>query len=144
MEMKPVKVHVFSTEKSGGESSALETISFGKMTEKNGKYYVFYEETEATGMAGTKTTIKWDYDSVVVLRNGAVDSRQEFTKGLEYCSIYKTPYMVFELRTVTDYVYVYCRDGVWNMEIEYDLEISKQERNKMSLRIVIEEDMYGH
>ena len=42
MEMKNVKIHVKSFEKSGGEQSAIETVSFGKMAEKNGKFYVFY------------------------------------------------------------------------------------------------------
>ena len=130
MEMKNVKIHVKSFEKSGGEQSAIETVSFGKMAEKNGKFYVFYDET---------TTIKWDYDNVVIIRSGTVESRQEFAQGLECISVYKTPYMTFGLKTNTEYVYVYCRDGIWNM-----LELAGQERNEMKIKIVIEEDAHGY
>ncbi len=144
MEMKNVKIHVKSFEKSGGEQSAIETVSFGKMAEKNGKFYVFYDETDAVGMKGTKTTIKWDYDNVVIIRSGTVESRQEFAQGLECISVYKTPYMTFGLKTNTEYVYVYCRDGIWNIELEYMLELAGQERNEMKIKIVIEEDAHGY
>lgn len=144
MEMTPVKIHVVSNEKANNQQAAIETVSFGKMTEKNGKFYVFYDETEAVGMKGTRTTIKWNYDSVVIIRSGTVESRQEFTKGLEYLSVYKTPYMTFGLKTNTTYLYVYCRDGVWNIELEYMLELAGQESNEMQIKIVIEEDAHGH
>ena len=66
MEMKKVRIHVKSYEKNNNEKAAIETVSFGRMAEKNGKFYVFYDETEAVGMQGTKTTIKWNYDNVVL------------------------------------------------------------------------------
>lgn len=144
MEMKKVKIHVKSFEKSDNEKSAIETVSFGKMAEKNGKFYVFYDETEAVGMKGTKTTIKWNYDNVVIIRSGTVESRQEFAKGLECISVYKTPYMMFSLKTNTEYLYVYCRDGVWTIELEYMLELAEQEKNEMKIQIVIEEDAHGY
>lgn len=144
MEMKNVKIYVKSMEKSNNEQAAIETISFGKMAEKNDKFYVFYDETEAVGMNGTKTTIKWNYDNVVIIRSGAVESRQEFSKGLECVSVYKTPYMTFGLKTKTDYLYVYCRNGIWNIELEYMLELDGQERNEMKIKIVIEEDAHGY
>ena len=144
MEMKKVKIHVKSFEKSDNEKSAIETVSFGKMAEKNGKFYVFYDETEAVGMKGTKTTIKWNYDNVVIIRSGTVESRQEFAQGLECISVYKTPYMTFSLKTNTEYLSVYCRDGVWTIELEYMLELAEQEKNEMKIQIVIEEDAHGY
>ena len=75
MEMKKVRIHVKSYEKNNNEKAAIETVSFGRMAEKNGKFYVFYDETEAVGMQGTKTTIKWNYDNVVIIRSGTVESR---------------------------------------------------------------------
>lgn len=54
MEMKKVRIHVKSYEKNNNEKAAIETVSFGRMAEKNGKFYVFYDETEAVGMQGTK------------------------------------------------------------------------------------------
>ena len=41
MEMKKVRIHVKSYEKNNNEKAAIETVSFGQMAEKNGKFYVF-------------------------------------------------------------------------------------------------------
>lgn len=144
MEMKKVRIHVKSYEKNNNEKAAIETVSFGRMAEKNRKFYVFYDETEAVGMQGTKTTIKWNYDNVVIIRSGTVESRQEFARGLECISVYKTPYITFGLKTNTEYLYVYCRDGIWNIELEYMLEIAGQEQSEMKIKITIEEDAHGH
>lgn len=144
MEMKKVRIHVKSYEKNNNEKAAIETVSFGRMAEKNGKFYVFYDETEAVGMHGTKTTIKWNYDNVVIIRSGTVESRQEFAQGLECISVYKTPYITFGLKTNTEYLYVYCRNGIWNIELEYMLEIAGQEQSEMKIKITIEEDAHGH
>jgi hypothetical protein len=43
MEMKKVRIHVKSYEKNNNEKAAIETVSFGRMAEKNGKFYVFYD-----------------------------------------------------------------------------------------------------
>ncbi|MFQ9935529.1 MAG: DUF1934 domain-containing protein [Phascolarctobacterium faecium] len=66
--------------------------------QKNNKYYVFYDESEAAGLAGTKTTIKWDYERVIILRSGTVDCRQEFAGGLVSESMYWTPYLALPMR----------------------------------------------
>ena len=75
--MQPVKITVKSVSGLPGSRDNLETVSYGQLAERGGKYYVLYEETKATGMEGTKTTIKWDEESVVVIRNGTYSHRQE-------------------------------------------------------------------
>ena len=95
-------------------------------------------------MQGTNTTIILNYDYVVIIRSGTVESRQEFAQGLECISVYKTPYITFGLNTHTEYLYVYCRDGIWNIELEYMLEIAGQEQSEMKIKITIEEYAHGH
>ena len=58
-------------------------------------------------LAGTKTTIKWDYERVIILRSGTVDCRQEFAGGLVSESMYRTPYLALPMRLTTEYLYVY-------------------------------------
>ena len=108
---------------------------------KNNKYYVFYDESEAAGLAGTKTTIKWDYERVIILRSGTVDCRQEFAGGLVSESMYRTPYLALPMRLTTDYLYVYCRDKVWHIDLEYVLELEGQTRSRFKLKMEIEEDV---
>ena len=56
--MQPVKIHIYSQSHSSVGTENIETTAYGRLAEKNNKYYVFYDESEAAGLAGTKTTIK--------------------------------------------------------------------------------------
>ena len=120
--MEPVKIRIFSMIKDEtGESQTTEQRYAGTMTERSGKYYVMYHEDAQSGLEGTKTTVKWDQNRVIIMRNGAVDHRQEFAKGYKDKSIYRTPYLEIPLLTHTRYLYNYFRKGKWHLELEYTL-----------------------
>lgn len=95
--MQPVKIHIYSQSHSSAGTENIETTAYGRLAEKNNKYYVFYDESEAAGLAGTKTTIKWDYERVIILRSGTVGCRQEFAGGLVSESMYRTPYLALPM-----------------------------------------------
>ena len=142
--MKPVKIRIISSVKDeNGKQQPSEQICFGRMTEKNGTNYVFYEESEVTGLEGTKTTIKWNDERIIILRSGTLDHRQEFCQGLVDKSLYQTPYLKIPLETATKYLYTGFRKGVWNLEIEYSLSHSGQPYGDMKILIEIEEDTKG-
>ena len=142
--MKPVKIRISSSVKDeNGRQQPSEQICFGRMAEKNGTNYVFYEESEVTGLEGTKTTIKWNDERIIILRSGTLDHRQEFCQGLVDKSLYQTPYLKIPLETATKYLYTGFRKGVWNLEIEYSLSHSGQPYGDMKILIEIEEDTKG-
>ena len=142
--MKPVKIRIISSVKDeNGRQQPSEQICFGRMSEKNGTNYVFYEESEVTGLEGTKTTIKWNDERIIILRSGTLDHRQEFCQGLVDKSLYQTPYLKIPLETATKYLYTGFRKGVWNLEIEYSLSHSGQPYGDMKILIEIEEDTKG-
>lgn len=142
--MKPVKIRIISSVKDeNGRQQPSEQICFGRMAEKNGTNYVFYEESEVTGLEGTKTTIKWNDERIIILRSGTLDHRQEFYQGLVDKSLYQTPYLKIPLETATKYLYTGFRKGVWNLEIEYSLSHSGQPYGDMKILIEIEEDTKG-
>ena len=142
--MKPVKIRIISSVKDeNGRQQPSEQICFGRMAEKNGTNYVFYEESEVTGLEGTKTTIKWNDERIIILRSGTLDHRQEFCQGLVDKSLYQTPYLKIPLETATNYLYTGFRKGVWNLEIEYSLSHSGQPYGDMKILIEIEEDTKG-
>lgn len=139
--MQPVKIHIYSQSRSSEGTENIETTAYGRLAEKNNKFYVFYEEDAASGLAGTKTTLKWDHERVIILRSGTVDCRQEFAAGLVCESLYRTPYLTLPMRLTTEYLYVYCRDRVWHIELEYALELDGQAHSRLKLKIEIEEDV---
>ncbi len=58
--MQKAKITVSGVSRNSDGVSRLETVNTGTFTEKNGYCYARYEETEASGMSGTTTTVKWN------------------------------------------------------------------------------------
>ncbi len=144
--MQPVKIKIISTTcAEDAEPAVTEQKYAGLMTAKNGKQYVIYQEDAQSGLEGTKTTLKWDSERVVILRSGAVTHRQEFCRGLTDISLYQTPYLHIPLRTETHYLYTYFRAGSWHLEMEYNLYHGEDAYGMMKILIEIEEDtQLGH
>ena len=137
--MEPVKIRIFSMIKDdSGESQTTEQMYTGTMTERSGKYYVMYHEDAQSGLEGTKTTLKWDQNRVIIMRSGTVDHRQEFLQDYKDKSVYRTPYMEIPLLTHTSYLYTYFRKGKWHLEIEYTLYHGDTPYGEMKLLIEIE------
>lgn len=137
---KPVRIRILSTTKDeNGYQPTTEQRYAGKMLEKNGYQYVMYTDSSETGFAGTRTTIKWNEERVLILRSGALEHRQEFAKGMIDESVYKTPYMEIPLLTTTNYVYTYFRKGKYHIDLDYTLAHSGAEYGEMKLLIEIEE-----
>jgi len=137
---KPVRIRVLSTTKDeNGYQPTTEQNYVGELLEKNGKYYAMYKDTGEETFAGTKTTIKWDEERVLILRSGALEHRQEFCKGMADESTYRTPYMEIPLVTTTNYLYTYFRKGVWHIDLDYTLTHSGEIYGDMKVLIEIEE-----
>lgn len=136
----PVKIRICSTTKDEtGYLPTTEQKYMGNMLEKNGKYYVMYTDTGEETFKGTKTTIKWDEERVLILRSGALEHRQEFCQGMASESTYKTPYMEIPLLTTTHYLYTYFRKGVWHIDLDYTLAQAGAVYGDMKVVIEIEE-----
>ena len=138
--MQPVKITIESHAKGLNEDDCLQTIFFGQMTERDEKFYVVYEETAATGLEETKTTIKWDNERIVILRHGKLEHRQEFSFGFTDNSLYKTPYMDIPVVAKTKTIDITSEDGIWKLGVEYSTAIGGDAPNEISLKIVIEEE----
>ncbi len=144
--MQPVKIRIVSSGRNGGEAlPAAEQRYSGRLTEKNGKYYALYEEDGQSGLEGTRTTLKWDSERLIIVRSGSVEHRQEFCRGLSSRSVYRTPYLEIPLTTETSYLYTYFRRGIWRIEAEYKLYHGADIYGEMKILIEIEEDQQvGH
>ncbi len=138
--MKSVKVYIASVMKDGQEEQQTRHVYTGSMAEKNGKNYVFYDESAETGLGGTKTTLKWDEERVVIIRSGSLEHRQEFFQGYMDRSSYKTPYLNIPLETFTRYLYTETRKGAWHIDIEYTLSQDGNPYGEMKILIDIKEE----
>lgn len=74
-----------------GEEEATELFTQGRYYEKNGVWYITYEETETTGYAGCRTTVRAVDGRVSLLRQGDYRSRLVVEENQRNVGYYATP-----------------------------------------------------
>jgi len=85
------------------EEDQMEFITEGQLYLKNGAIYMIYEESELSGMAGCKTTLKLDGDTLRMKRIGQAGAGTElyFEENRRFCSTYSTPYGPMDIEVLT-------------------------------------------
>ena len=119
------------------EGEKIEIATDGTLSLENGRVELSYDETELTGMEGSRTAISFSEDTpelITMVREGTVSTALVFEPNKRHHCVYKTPYMPFELCVRTLKV-----DNKLESEnrlyIDYIIEIrgAKAERTKFEL-----------
>ncbi|MBE6576938.1 MAG: DUF1934 domain-containing protein [Ruminococcaceae bacterium] len=123
------------------EPEKTEIKTFGTLTlTDDGRAEVAYEETEASGMEGSKTAVSFDTanpEIVTMTRTGMVSTTLVFEKGKRHHCVYNTPYMPFEVCVKSVNVNnTILQAGT--LELDYFVEIrgAKAERTKFFMKIM--------
>lgn len=124
--MSSAAIRVKSVIKQDGEADHnVEITTLGKVYLKDGVIFVFYDESEISGMQGTKTMLKINKDIVQMSRSGANVSKLTFEPGKNHESNYGTPYGEFVMETTTKSIDIDVDDSlVGNIRISYHLKIT--------------------
>lgn len=73
------------------DEEQIDLVTAATLYHRAGKYYIIYEESELTGLTGTKTTVKLDGKSVSLIRTGAYPSHMLFAEDQRHVGLYQTP-----------------------------------------------------
>ena len=119
------------------DDDGIELVTPGEFFKKDDFYYAIYNETEISGMEGTRTTLKIRNDKVVIIRDGTTSANMEFEKGKQNISLYNTPYGILELKIKTRGLDVKIDEAGGNVNVEYDMEMQGQESIQTSIGINI-------
>ena len=82
-----------------------------------------YEETEVTGMTGTRTSLTITPDRVIVDRRGNVNSRMEFAEGERNSFLYSTPFGQATMSLNTRSIRRSFNENGGRAEIEYVIDV---------------------
>ena len=75
----------------GSEPDVIELMTDGRYYGKDGKYYIIYKETEASGYKGAVTTLKVEgEDCVTMIRRGPAQANLILEQGLRHLCRYET------------------------------------------------------
>ena len=126
----------------GIEPEEPELMTEGVMLSGDGGAIVLeYQETELTGMEGTTTRITVQGDTVVLTREGSVNSQMVFQRGKRNSSVYETHWgsMLVDISTASLKYRLDDRGGV--MEIKYTVAVDHQVTGMNQVKIRVRESM---
>lgn len=120
-----------------GEKEKIEVVTVGEFSINGDEFIATYDETEISGMEGTKTTLKIKGNKVVLHREGTTSTKMEFQKDNTQVALYNTPYGMLELKTSTKELDLDVDEKGGNISIKYHLIAGGQEPIKTNLDMKI-------
>ena len=118
----------------------MEIHSLGTLSSVDGRVEIAYDETEATGMAGSRTLVTLlenEPGIVSMVREGAVSTTLVFELAKRYRCVYQTPYMPFEICVHTRKVdNRLLSEGVLTLDYIVEIRGAQAERTKFFMQIL--------
>lgn len=84
-----------------GQRQDIDMITEGTWHEKSGAIYITYDESEMSGMEGSRTLLKIEDHQITLTRMGDHHSKMVFSKEESFNGLYHTPYGNFEMKIIT-------------------------------------------
>lgn len=136
---KKVLISVKTIQYIDGQPEVIELITEGEYYKDGDRYVAAYEESEISGMEGTKTTMKIADDTLSIIRDGTTNSNLQFKKNMNHVSLYSTPFGALEVTVKPSKVFINVDDNGGKVELEYKMEASGLEPMENALELNIKE-----
>ena len=106
------------------EPDGMELVTAGTLeTEEDNGYKLSYQESELTGMEGTKTVFRIRGKQVTLTREGGVNSMMVFEEGMRHVSMYETPFGALSVGINTKRMKNAISADGGELEINYAIEV---------------------
>ena len=123
-----------------GEKDTVSLMTRGNFTTNGGKYFISYEETEATGYGGNITTVKVEKgDKISMLRHGTMPSSIVIEPGRRHVCHYDTGYGVMSLGVSADEVDNRLTKDGGNLTFSYTLDSGNASISRNTVKITVQE-----
>jgi len=122
-----------------GQGDTISFVTEGKLAVENDEYVVSYDESEVTGLAGTKTILRIGRDNVTLIRQGYVESMLLFEVGKTHLSGYETEFGNIILGVTAKKLNIDFDQSGGNIEVDYILEYNRSFGGRNRLNVVVSE-----
>ncbi len=122
---KDVIISICGLQQAEGETAdPITLVTAGRYYRKNGHYYITYEETELTGLEGTRTTLRVAPDHVKLIRTGQYPSELLFELGKRHLSLYHTDFGDLSIVVSTQNIHNTLTDDGGELDVKYAVEVA--------------------
>lgn len=122
------------------EDSNIELVSECDFYFSDGAYFCEYEESEITGLGGTRTSIEIGNDYVSLLRKGTVNSQMLFMEGRKTSSLYSMPFGELTIDIHTKSLESQINEHGGRLKVDYIIDINNASGGRNTFDIIIEEE----
>ena len=106
------------------EDDVIELVTEGRLErEDEGHFTLSYQESEVTGLEGTRTTFQIEPERITLMRLGGVNSEMVFELGRRHLSMYDTPYGALAMGVNTRELSAALDEQGGQIRIVYDIEL---------------------
>ena len=137
MQMKDVIISVTGIQNSPDGPDSMQLVTSGQFGLDNEQIRMTWEESELTGMEGTRTSITVQGSGVVLSREGKHTSTMEFNEGKKSYFLYETPFGSATMGLDTHRIRSRFDRHGGDMEIEYTVDVDQTivGRNKFFIQV---------
>lgn len=138
--MKDVIIDIKGTQGIDGEDNVIELSTLGKLSVRDGKYLLTYEENETIKSNNTKTLLKAEGDSkITMIRSGAIDSRMIIEKGRRNTCFYSVPQGELVLGIFGETIENTLKDNGGKVKMSYTIDIENSVLSHNTVEISVRE-----
>ncbi len=134
---KDVLISIKGVYRSEDDNDVIELFTTGTYYKKSGRYYICYNESEATGFEGSRTTLTVDkQDKVTLERSGKSRAQLIVERGVRHQCHYDVGAGDIILGVLGNSIKSSLGDGGGRLEVKYSLDINSA--------LASENEMYVH
>lgn len=132
-----VLITMIAHQTDGKDRDTTETVYPGKGYEKDGCYYVFYDEVDPDDGSVTKASLRIRPRHIDIRKKGAINTQMVFIPGRCTETEYQTPYGKFILMVDTKRAEIFRKEKEMTVELEYRLSLGGAQaiRNQMKIKV---------
>lgn len=126
-----------------GDKDSVELVTTGQYGMENGEIRFTYEESELTGLDGTRTTFTVSPMGVVLRREGSLNSEMVFQQGRKNFFLYETPYGSATMGVDTRRIDTRLGEHGGDLELDYDIDFNHTPMGRNKFKINVRENEHG-
>jgi len=146
MEMKDVMIMITGSQRYGSgadDHNTMQLVTDGQYCYSDGETTLTYMESELTGLEGTKTSFTVRPESVVLAREGTVNSRMVFEEGKKHTFLYQKPMGAATMGVDTSRIRTSLGEHGGYMEVDYTVDVDHSVVGRNQFKIQVKEPQKG-
>ncbi len=133
-------IKIVGTQTVDGETDTVELTTAGSLEQSPDGWTIRYEESEATGLEGTSTTVHVSPNKVLLERTGTNASFLVLEKHKRHHSNYNTPYGAIDLGTYATALEYDLNDHGGSLQFAYTLGFNGSVTSEHTVNITVQEE----